>query len=78
MSIGDLVRDNAALDRLLALPGGRGLPIETIYVVGNIAQSEALAVKGITDPRDLVGKKIATPVSDTSTSAANILGVSVR
>ncbi|RWR14692.1 RrF2 family transcriptional regulator [Paenirhodobacter populi] len=26
-TIGDLVRDNAALDRLLALPGGRGLPI---------------------------------------------------
>lgn len=44
----------------------RGLPIETIYVVGNIAEAEALAVKGISDPKDLVGKKIATPFVSTA------------
>lgn len=44
----------------------RGLPIRTIYVVGNIAEAEALAVKGVTDPKDLVGKKIATPFVSTA------------
>ena len=44
----------------------RGLPIETIYVVGNIAEAEALAVRGISDPKQLLGKKIATPFVSTS------------
>ena len=34
------------------------LPIETIYIVGNIAEAEALAAKGVNNPKDLVGKKI--------------------
>ncbi len=42
------------------------LPIETIFVVGNIAEAEALAVKGITSPEELAGKKIATPFVSTA------------
>ncbi|QQR38498.1 taurine ABC transporter substrate-binding protein [Devosia rhizoryzae] len=42
------------------------LPIETIFVVGNIAEAEALAVKGVTTPEELAGKKIATPFVSTA------------
>jgi taurine transport system substrate-binding protein len=42
------------------------LPIETVWVVGNIAAAEALAVKGVDKPEDLAGKKIATPFVSTS------------
>lgn len=50
----------------LTAAASQDLPIETIYVVGNIAEAEALAVKGITDPADLKGKKIATPFVSTA------------
>jgi taurine transport system substrate-binding protein len=50
----------------LTAAASQGLPIETIYIVGNIAEAEALAVKGVTDPKDLAGKKIATPFVSTS------------
>ncbi len=50
----------------LTVAASQGLPIETIYVVGNFAEAEALAVKGITDPKDLAGKKIATPFVSTA------------
>ena len=36
------------------------------YVVGNIAEAEALAVKGISKPEELRGKKIATPFVSTA------------
>lgn len=49
----------------LTAAASRGLPIETIYVVGNIAEAEALAVKGVSTPADLKGKKIATPFVST-------------
>lgn len=42
------------------------LPIEAFFIVGNIAEAEALAVKGVDKPEDLVGKKIATPFVSTS------------
>jgi taurine transport system substrate-binding protein len=50
----------------LAAGASRELPFETIYVVGLISQAEALAVKGIDKPEDLVGKKIATPFVSTA------------
>lgn len=50
----------------LTVAASQGLPIETIFVVGNIAEAEALAVKGITTPADLIGKKIATPFVSTA------------
>lgn len=50
----------------LAAAASRELPIETIYVVGLISDAEALAVKGITKPEDLKGKKIATPFVSTA------------
>ncbi|MFS8113570.1 taurine ABC transporter substrate-binding protein [Rhizobium jaguaris] len=50
----------------LAAAASRELPIETIFVVGNISDAEALAVKGIDKPEDLKGKKIATPFVSTS------------
>ncbi|MDB5506722.1 MAG: tauA [Devosia sp.] len=50
----------------LTVAVSQGLPIETIFVVGNIAEAEALAVKGITDPAELVGKTIATPFVSTA------------
>ena len=50
----------------LTAAASQQLPIETIWVVGNIAAAEALAVKGVDKPADLVGKKIATPFVSTS------------
>jgi taurine transport system substrate-binding protein len=50
----------------LTAAASQQLPIETIYIVGNIAEAEALAAKGVTAPTDLVGKKIATPFVSTS------------
>ncbi|OWJ77398.1 taurine ABC transporter substrate-binding protein [Haematobacter missouriensis] len=50
----------------LTAAASQGLPIEAIYVVGNIAEAEALATKGITTPADLKGKKIATPFVSTA------------
>lgn len=50
----------------LTAAASQQLPIETIYVVGNIADAEALAVKGIASPEDLKGKKIATPFVSTA------------
>ena len=50
----------------LTAAASQNLPIETIYVVGNIAEAEALAVKGVTGPADLKGKKIATPFVSTA------------
>lgn len=50
----------------LAAAASRELPIETIFVVGLISEAEALAVKSIAEPKDLVGKKIATPFVSTA------------
>ena len=50
----------------LTAAASQGLPIQTIYVVGNIAEAEALAVKGVATPEDLRGKKIATPFVSTA------------
>ena len=50
----------------LTVAASQELPIETIFVVGNIAEAEALAVKGIDSPKGLVGKKIATPFVSTA------------
>ncbi len=50
----------------LTVAASQQLPIETIFVVGNIAEAEALAVKGISSPEELVGKKIATPFVSTA------------
>lgn len=50
----------------LTAAASQQLPIQTIYVVGNIAGAEALAVKGIATPADLKGKKIATPFVSTA------------
>jgi taurine transport system substrate-binding protein len=47
----------------------RNVPIETILVASNLGSSEALVVRngtGINSPKDLIGKKIATPFSSTS------------
>lgn len=50
----------------LTVAASQQLPIETIFIVGNIAEAEALAVKGIGKPEELVGKKIATPFVSTA------------
>lgn len=50
----------------LASAASQGLPIQAIYVVGNIAEAEALAVKGVDAPEGLKGKKIATPFVSTA------------
>ena len=50
----------------LTVAASQGLPIETIFVVGNIAEAEALAVRGISDPSQLAGKKLATPFVSTA------------
>jgi len=50
----------------LTVAASQQLPIETIFVVGNIAEAEALAVRGITSPEELAGKKIATPFVSTA------------
>ncbi|WP_237155418.1 taurine ABC transporter substrate-binding protein [Oryzibacter oryziterrae] len=50
----------------LTAAASRELPIETIYVVGLIGPSEALAAKGVEKPEDLIGKKIATPFVSTA------------
>ncbi|MDO9418061.1 taurine ABC transporter substrate-binding protein [Pararhizobium sp.] len=50
----------------LAAAASRSLEIETIFVVGLISEAEALAVKGITKPEELAGKKIATPFVSTA------------
>jgi taurine transport system substrate-binding protein len=50
----------------LAAAASQQIPIETIYIVGNIAEAEALAVKGIASPEELKGKKIATPFVSTA------------
>lgn len=50
----------------LTAAASQGLPIEAIYIVGNIADAEALAVRGIASPADLKGKKIATPFVSTA------------
>ncbi len=47
----------------------RGAPIETFLVAGLIGKAEALVVRdgaGISEPKDLVGKKIAVPFVSTS------------
>lgn len=50
----------------LTVAASQQLPIQTIFVVGNIAEAEALAVKGISTPEELAGKKIATPFVSTA------------
>ena len=50
----------------LTVAASQQLPIETIFVVGNIAEAEALAVKGVASPAELAGKKIATPFVSTA------------
>ena len=50
----------------LTAAASQDLPIEAIYIVGNIAEAEALAVKGAEKPEDLKGKKIATPFVSTA------------
>lgn len=50
----------------LAAAASRELPIEAIFVVGLISEAEALAVKSVEKPEDLVGKKIATPFVSTA------------
>ncbi|KOF13379.1 taurine ABC transporter substrate-binding protein [Ensifer adhaerens] len=50
----------------LAAAASRELPFETIFVVGLISDAEALAVKGISKPEELAGKKIATPFVSTA------------
>ncbi len=53
----------------LAAAASREVPIETIFVVGLIGESEALVVRdgaGIAEPKDLAGKKIAVPFVSTT------------
>ena len=50
----------------LTAAASQQLPIETIFIVGNIAEAEALAARGVETPEDLVGKKIATPFVSTA------------
>ncbi|MGF6175910.1 taurine ABC transporter substrate-binding protein [Ensifer sp. 4252] len=50
----------------LAAAASRELPFETIFVVGLISDAEALAVKGVSKPEELAGKKIATPFVSTA------------
>ncbi|MGJ8524674.1 hypothetical protein LMG33818_000382 [Halomonadaceae bacterium LMG 33818] len=53
----------------LAAADSRGLPLVTFLVVGQIGSAEALVVRdgsGVTDPKQLEGKTIATPFVSTS------------
>jgi len=50
----------------LTVAASQQLPIQAIFVVGNIAEAEALAVKGVETPEGLAGKKIATPFVSTA------------
>ncbi|MBN8999361.1 MAG: taurine ABC transporter substrate-binding protein [Rhizobiales bacterium] len=53
----------------LAAAASRELPIETIFIVGLIGESEALVARdgsGITSPKDLVGRKVAVPFVSTT------------
>jgi len=53
----------------LAAAASRELPIETIFVVGLIGESEALVTRngaGIATPQELVGKKVAVPFVSTT------------
>lgn len=50
----------------LTAAASQQLPIQTVYVVGNIAEAEALAVKGVTSPEQIKGKTIATPFVSTA------------
>ncbi|PZU83484.1 MAG: taurine ABC transporter substrate-binding protein [Shinella sp.] len=50
----------------LAAAASRQLPIETIALVGLISEAEALAVRNISKPEELAGKKIATPFVSTA------------
>ncbi|MFO1107465.1 MAG: taurine ABC transporter substrate-binding protein [Amaricoccus sp.] len=53
----------------LAAAASRQLPIETIYIVGLIGESEALVARegsGIHSVKDLVGKKVAVPFVSTT------------
>ncbi|WP_312363850.1 taurine ABC transporter substrate-binding protein [Ensifer sp.] len=50
----------------LAAAASRELPFETIFVVGLISEAEALAVKDVSKPEELAGKKIATPFVSTA------------
>ncbi|MCX5479087.1 taurine ABC transporter substrate-binding protein [Kaistia geumhonensis] len=53
----------------LAAAASRELPIETIFVVGIIGESEALVARngsGIESGKDLVGKKVAVPFVSTT------------
>jgi len=50
----------------LTAAASQELPISAIYIVGNIGEAEALAVKGVTDAKELEGKKIATPFASTA------------
>jgi taurine transport system substrate-binding protein len=53
----------------LAAAASRGLPIETIFIVGLIGESEALVARngsGITRVGDLAGKKVAVPFVSTT------------
>ena len=50
----------------ITVAASRELPIEVIYVVGNIASAEALAARDVAEPKDLAGKTIATPFASTA------------
>jgi taurine transport system substrate-binding protein len=53
----------------LAAAASRQVPFQTIFIAGLIGDSEALVVSnksGITEPKDLVGKKIAVPFVSTT------------
>ncbi|WP_299129954.1 taurine ABC transporter substrate-binding protein [uncultured Amaricoccus sp.] len=53
----------------LAAAASRELPIETIYIVGLIGESEALVARdgsGVASVADLVGKKVAVPFVSTT------------
>ena len=50
----------------ITVAASRELPIEVIYVTGNIASAEALAVKDVAEPKDLAGKAVATPFASTA------------
>lgn len=50
----------------LAAAANRELPIETIYIVGLIGESEALVAREANSVADLVGKKVAVPFVSTT------------
>ncbi|WP_062226975.1 taurine ABC transporter substrate-binding protein [Aureimonas frigidaquae] len=50
----------------LTAAASQELPIEAIYIVGNIGEAEALAVRNIASPAELAGHKIATPFASTA------------